>query len=943
MSVRETVVLLVVGIFAGVWASSKPVHITLTSNWTRTPILLEASEFLSGEDPLLFWEFLEKTEDLHLAETERDVYEAVMDQAEQLLPPLVFNCLQLSLSLHTQSPAVTMYQQLAEERQSSLGGGDCLPWAELGGRAYCSINDLTSDLGPDTPTSQPEIYSFDHVYPTPLLSGNKSSQVLPVAILYCQLGTEPCLHWHHQLAGLASLGSLRYVFRHHFQVEEEGGTVLSGYGVQLAVKNSEYKAVDDTKVEGEGEVEEGEEEVELDIQGFSFPTLQSLHKDLSEKLEEFRQHLQHSSREIPDLKAWQVQDLGFQAAQRVASSPPDMALSVLRDLVQNLPTMTRTLSRVAVKKDLRSEVISNQRSLQKYGMEPGDSVVLFNGIVLQTESTDTFSVLEVLLAESHLIGGLTGLGLSVSDAHSVVQIPVHSQAQSFAVDMRSQSVVFINDLESDKHYAGWSKSLKQFMQPTFPGSLRQVARNVFNLVFCLDPASMEGIELLEYMALFLENQVPVRLGVLLVSGEDNEVGVAISRGFYYIVENHSGREALNWLLEVQSNLTVEAVKFLMETEFPDAPADIFADTSSQEEKRKEAVAFFGAKGLRSLPQVLLNGVQLDLEEEDLEAAIVNQLQQQTYLLQRWIYMKKVTDYTDVYEYFMTRPNVLQRLNHHITATDSLNLDLSATLPVPIPELSQFHSLGSLTMSALLAHHMTYYTGPKDEFAVRSVSLWVVADLDSEQGRLAAHSALSYLAESSAVQVGFLHNPLTGSGGGGASDLVRSVVAAELRGWATVSLLLSLLSSSSDSPLTLLAQQVSKGESEVEEAVSDGVVETVIAARTVYCRRVLGLRGGQTAILANGRLVGPLEEDESFSEQDYSMLVQLDNSSYAHAVAEAVGDVAVGGVSPDGDTSAFRSRLVLKVSSLLRSQPQQRRIPRPSLKDKHRWLCSPNVV
>ena len=84
-----------------------------------------------------------------------------------------------------------------------------------------------------------------------------------------------------------------------------------------------------------------------------------------------------------------------------------------------------------------------------------------------------------------------------------------------------------------------------------------------------------------------------------------------------------------------------------------------------------------------------------------------------------------------------------------------------------------------------------------------------------------------------------------------------------------------------------------------------------------------------------QLVGPLEEDESFSEQDYSMLVQLDNSSYAHAIAEAVGDVAVGGVSPDEDTSAFRSRLVLKVSSLLRSQPQQRRIPRPSLKDKHR--------
>lgn len=78
-------------------------------------------------------------------------------------------------------------------------------------------------------------------------------------------------------------------------MKEEGGTVLSGYGVQLAVKNSEYKAVDDTKVEGEqysmwsrscsemfgvcysGEAEvEEEEEVEMDIQGFSFPTLQSV-------------------------------------------------------------------------------------------------------------------------------------------------------------------------------------------------------------------------------------------------------------------------------------------------------------------------------------------------------------------------------------------------------------------------------------------------------------------------------------------------------------------------------------------------------------------------------------------------------------------------------------------------------------------------------------------
>ena len=65
-------------------------------------------------------------------------------------------------------------------------------------------------------------------------------------------------------------GAIRYVFRHHFEVgsdghvkahyhlmlhicqtTEEGWRYLSGYGVQLAVKNSEYKAVDDTQVKGE--------------------------------------------------------------------------------------------------------------------------------------------------------------------------------------------------------------------------------------------------------------------------------------------------------------------------------------------------------------------------------------------------------------------------------------------------------------------------------------------------------------------------------------------------------------------------------------------------------------------------------------------------------------------------------------------------------------------
>lgn len=85
-------------------------------------------------------------------------------------------------------------------------------------------------------------------------------------------------------------------------------------------------------------------------------------------------------------------------------------------------------------------------------------------------------------------------------------------------------------------------------------------------------------------------------------------------------------------------------------------------------------------------------------------------------------------------------------------------------------------------------------------------------------------------------------------------------------------------------------------------------------------------------------MGPLGSGEAFLEEDYRMLAQFENSSHASAVAEAVGGVGgvgVEGLEADDDTAAFRSDLTMKVASLLRSQPKQRRIPPPTLAGHHR--------
>lgn len=52
-----------------------------------------------------------------------------------------------------------------------------------------------------------------------------------------------------------------------------------------------------------------------------------------------------------------------------------------------------------------------------------------------------FSLLDVLLSESHLLTGLASLGIATSDMSSLLQLSVHSQQKTFAVDMRSEAVV----------------------------------------------------------------------------------------------------------------------------------------------------------------------------------------------------------------------------------------------------------------------------------------------------------------------------------------------------------------------------------------------------------------------------------------------------------------------------------------------------------------------
>lgn len=83
---------------------------------------------------------------------------------------------------------------------------------------------------------------------------------------------------------------------------------------------------------------------------------------------------------------------------------------------------------------------------------------------------------------------------------------------------------------------------------------------------------------------------------------------------------------------------------------------------------------------------------------------------------------------------------------------------------------------------------------------------------------------------------------------------------------------------------------------------------------VYSQRVLSLKAGQRAVIANGRVLGPLDDDETFTVEDFSLLERFSRSTYLDKI-----NFALENTSEDEDP--ITSNALLKIINLLVSRPQ----------------------
>ncbi|XP_077436156.1 UDP-glucose:glycoprotein glucosyltransferase 2 isoform X1 [Vanacampus margaritifer] len=909
-------------------SASKGVIASLKAKWHATPFLLETSEFIGEDGNEKFWQFVDTVKEVTVykqGESVRSYYNLIIKKANQFLTDLQVHLLKFALSLRFYSPAVHAFQQIASDEPPPEA---CPAFVSIHGQHSCSTKNIKKLLKAAAGRPHPYLYKNDHIYP----GANKTD--VPVVILYAEIGTKKFTSFHTVLTEKADAGALTYVLRHFVAIAKQQKMLLSGYGVELAIKSTEYKAVDDTQVKDSKTIIKPEEDDNDEVQGFFFGTLRKSHPELQEQLGELRKHLLESTNDMAPLKVWEMQDLSFQAAARVLSVPKFDALKLMRDLSQNFPSKARSLTRVAVKSEMRKEIEENQKHLSEtIGVHPGDGELFINGLHIDLDVHNPFSILEILRGEARVLEGLHNLGVKGEHQGTLLRLPVNRVADSYALNIRHAAIMWMNDIENDPMYSSWPARVQELLRTTFPGVIRQIRRNFFNLVLFLDPEEEKSVELVKLAGLFYKHKIPLRIGyVFVVNAEDeidgfSDAGVGFYRLLNYIADEYDLSQALISMASLYNRvnegdtLTVDTITAFLKSKFPKANAErILGAESEYDDRRKDGVLFYKKSGLGALPLALFNGVPLspdEMEPDELESVILQHIMDSTTAFQKAVFMGHLTEGTDVMDYLMEQANVVPRMNPLILSTSRKYLDFTSS-PVlsEWEDTTMFSFLDSRDKTAVMAKRMKYLTN-NDEDGMSAVTMWIVGDFEKASGRKLLLAALKHLRASPGVRVGMMANP----GGRPSEDntaVYRAIWASLLtqKNKAAAEFVQKLAREQSHQ----LLQQGSKMKDLLLQGMDTDAFEKkfntlevdFIRSQQLFCRDVLKLSAGQRGVISNGRILGPLDEQEEFTAEDFQLLDKITRSSSAEKVK---AQVKLMGMKPK-----HSSDLVMKVDALLAAAP-----------------------
>lgn len=227
--------------------------------------------------------------------------------------------------------------------------------------------------------------------------------------------------------------------------------MLSGYGVELALKRTDYIVIDDRDAEAG---EEAGEPVPSEAENVSL-----------------------EAGEVADLKplsSAELLGLGLKAASFILGSeaPFDTLIKVSQDFPKHSSAITKGNATV--------DFVTEHKSNRELFLPAGYNVIFMNGMQIDARQMDAFALLELLRKERKLIGSLRDLGLTGPESVQLLSHPAIAESKVEEVSQRydyrdtlegGNIIIWLNDIEKDKRYEGWpthaaAVSMKDLADPT---------------------------------------------------------------------------------------------------------------------------------------------------------------------------------------------------------------------------------------------------------------------------------------------------------------------------------------------------------------------------------------------------------------------------------------------------------------------------------------------
>ena len=544
---------------------SVDVAVSLKASWPVSSPLIESILYYTNIhiNPGIVWNYIDRIIDnkneLYQLTYQQQHYEAIRISSELHGASISLQELyNQSLVSHVYAPQQQVYHNLVDELVQSNRdiAAQCIHIVTLGEHTACieseqNIHDAINELVAQHTTYNHTVQlGYDAVY------GSGGNDI----ILYTDIT-------HNKLFKQINLilkqyidqyQQYRYVLRaidSNVLYMNDPPLYVNGYGVELQLKNVEYKVLDDKRIElpvdslGSDDVDDTNTDDYNDISGVVFNTLKQRYSDKTEQLDEIKRKLIDAQTQTNDvkLKGWDIQSVGIQSLQRILINNNDQ-LQEWQLIAQNFPAYVTSLSRIAVNSTIKQSVLQLNRVVQsKYSSVNYMSI---NGISIDLATLDVFKLYHIFARDIQFVHQLQQYKLPATAVSELLRLspvprdgsrpmlmqsmdrsaestqlqqqnnnPISSNRVDMQLDNKiiNSSIVWLNDMESDYMYSSWSSTINEFRQPRWPNQLVYIKHNIYNGLLFIDLSTLQGLNTYNYAMVFIQSYAPLHTGIVFIT------------------------------------------------------------------------------------------------------------------------------------------------------------------------------------------------------------------------------------------------------------------------------------------------------------------------------------------------------------------------------------------------------------------------------------------